>query len=136
MEDIKPFEWTNELELGVQEMDDQHKVIINKINTLIESMNKDQSFSVKSSFDDLCKYTIHHFEEEEVYMDSISFPGATTHKLIHKNLLEKMGEISKEIDAGNLDKEGLISFLKMWLRSHIMGIDNKYGEYSKTHTAA
>ncbi|MCP4913605.1 MAG: hemerythrin family protein [Oligoflexia bacterium] len=135
MKDIKPFEWTSELELGVLSMDDQHKVIIEKINVLIEGLNKDESFSIRSAFDELCKYTVFHFDEEEKYMASISFPGLETHKLIHKNLLERMGELSSEIDSGELDKSGLVSFLKMWLRSHIKGIDNKYGVYSNSNAA-
>lgn len=130
----KQFEWSDELSVGVHEMDQQHKILIDKINILIEDLNQDSPHILRD-FGELGKYVIEHFNDEEVYMEKINFPSLATHKTIHKQLLEKVGEFQGIIESGNLDKGKLINFLKMWLKSHIMGIDMKYGEHANKNVA-
>ncbi len=130
----KLFEWSQDLELGVTAMDDQHKVLIDKINKLIEGLTEEKGNTLQE-FSELAKYVIFHFDEEEKYMEGIGYPGLDLHKTIHKQLLEKVSVFQEELEAGKLDNDKLINFLKMWLRSHIMGIDMKYGTFSKEKAA-
>lgn len=130
----KLFEWTDELELGVHKMDDQHKVLIDKINILIARLDEGGAPPIQE-FKDLAKYVILHFDDEEKYMEKIEYPGLEVHKTIHKQLLSKVSAFQEELEAGVLEKDRLINFLKMWLRSHIMGIDMKYGSFSKEMAA-
>ena len=51
-----------------------------------------------------------------------------THKIIHENLLDKMADFHRSILMGTLDVEELFIFLRMWLKSHIKGVDRRYGE--------
>lgn len=124
------FEWSQELCIGVDMMDKQHQNLVDKINVLIEDINND-SPNILKDFQDLGGFVVEHFEDEEKYMASIEFPNLEIHKNIHKQLLEKVGEFGQMIESGNLDKGQLVNFLKMWLKSHIMGIDMKYGEHAK-----
>ncbi|MCR9205124.1 MAG: bacteriohemerythrin [Halobacteriovoraceae bacterium] len=128
--DFQKFEWSEELSIGVDQMDQQHKNLVNKINLLIEDINCD-SPNILKDFQELGRFVVEHFNDEEIYMESIEFPNLEIHKNIHKQLLEKVGEYGQSIESGNLDKGQLINFLKMWLKSHIMGIDMKYGEHAK-----
>ncbi|MCF8059334.1 MAG: bacteriohemerythrin [Bacteriovoracaceae bacterium] len=128
------FKWSDELSIGVTAMDNQHKVLIDKINTLIDDLSEDSPNSHKD-FQALAGYVVEHFNDEEKYMESIGFPGLPIHKNIHKQLLEKVGEFDEDIRIGTVDKMKLISFLKMWLKSHIMGIDMKYGDFSQEKSA-
>lgn len=127
---FQKFEWSDELSIGVEKMDQQHQNLVRKINKLIEDINHD-SPDVLKDFQEMAKFVIEHFEDEEKYMESIEFPNLEIHKNIHKQLLERVGEFGQAIESGNLDKGQLINFLKMWLKSHIMGIDMKYGEHAK-----
>jgi hemerythrin len=124
------FEWSDELSVGVDMMDKQHQNLIDKINILIEDINND-SPDILKDFSALGGFVVEHFNDEEKYMESIEFPNLEIHKNIHKQLLEKVGEFGQMIESGNLDKGQLVNFLKMWLKSHIMGIDMKYGEHAK-----
>jgi hemerythrin-like metal-binding protein len=131
---LESFEWSEELSVGITKMDDQHKTLIEKINQLVTDLAQDDP-QAYSDFKDLAGFVVEHFSDEEMYMESISYPGLATHKVIHKQLLEKVGEFEGSIRDGSVDKFKLINFLKMWLRSHIMGIDMKYGEHAQKNVA-
>lgn len=79
---------------------------------------------------------VKHFQDEEKLMQTEGFTGIEVHKVIHKQLLEKVGVFAQELQKGTLDNQALMSFLTMWLKSHIMGIDKKYGDHIKSKKAA
>lgn len=131
---LETFEWSDDLSVGVHEMDDQHKELIIKINKLVVDLSED-SPKAYQDFKDLAGFVVQHFKDEEEFMAKIEYPGLDTHKVIHTQLLEKVGEFEGDIKTGSVDKFKLITFLKMWLRSHIMGIDMKYGEHAQKSAA-
>ncbi|GAB4014078.1 MAG: hypothetical protein Fur0010_11690 [Bdellovibrio sp.] len=135
-EKLKPFEWTEQLVLGVDSMDKQHHHLVNLINLLVDELNKDNSTQVKPKFETLCQFVVKHFQDEESLMQKEGFVGVETHKVIHKQLLDKVGVFAEALNKGTLDKAALMSFLTMWLKSHIMGIDRKYGDHIKSKKAA
>ena len=132
---LEKFEWEDKLSVGVNEMDQQHKTLIKKINSLIDTLEGGDTGKILSSFGELAGFVIQHFEEEEKLMEDAGFPGLGWHKLIHKNLLDQVGGFKGEIESGNLDSKKLVNFLKFWLTSHIMGIDVKYGEHINKNAA-
>ncbi len=125
------FIWNDEYLIGVDAMDNQHKILVTKINNLVDSLNADNFSLSKNHYDDLVVYVVKHFSEEEVFMDSIGYLGLSTHKIIHKKLLTTVGEFNDSITDGSVNKKEFFNFLKFWLKSHIMGIDVKYAEIAK-----
>ncbi|MBT3585978.1 MAG: hemerythrin family protein [Halobacteriovoraceae bacterium] len=119
------FEWKEEFDIGVETMNNEHKKIIMLINELVGVIEKEGD--VAGSFNKLASYVVEHFENEERFMEAKEFSGLNGHKLIHKSLLEKVGGFGDDIANGKLESHKLISFLQMWLSSHIKGIDMKYG---------
>ena len=67
MSEIKKFDWTDDLSVGVEAMDNQHKIIIKKINSLIEGLNSSDLPTIEKNFSDLASYVVSHFEDEEVF---------------------------------------------------------------------
>lgn len=133
---LQKFEWSEKLELGVQEMDDEHKILVGKINFLISKLEdqyvkKDKS-SLLAAFNDLATYTVRHFQDEEAFMQSIGYAQYHSHKKIHEKLLGQVQNYGKQIETGSLDDKKLISFLRNWLISHIMGVDMQYAEHHHT----
>ena len=126
------FKWEDRYSIKIKKMDDQHKVLIDYINKLAESMDTDDYSKITPAFKELAGYVVKHFQEEEAFFDSENFPGATTHKIIHQKLLESVGAYQVQIENKKLEKEKFYEFLKIWLTSHIIGIDTKYGEYILT----
>jgi hemerythrin-like metal-binding protein len=128
---VNAFVWKAQYVLGVDEMDDEHKILIEKINNLVNGINQNVSVSkIQNLFSDLAGFTKKHFADEEAYMESIDYPELNGHKQIHHNLLAKVGEFGKTINTGSFDSVALVAFLNDWLVKHIMGVDMKYARYS------
>jgi hemerythrin len=130
---VTRFIWNDRFALGVDEMDDEHKVLIEKINRLAEIFEKQgmTASALSSPFSDLAEYTKQHFSHEEAYMASIHYPGLSGHKVIHRKLLTGIDEFATQLQNDQLDGDNLIAFLNDWLIRHILGIDMKYAAFAK-----
>ncbi len=115
------------LGLEIKEMDDEHIILIKKMNMLHQAYTEKKPKNImEQHLTDFATYTIKHFSDEEAYMEKIKFEGIVTHKIIHKKLLEKINEfVDKFNQTGSLTDE-FFTFLSLWLTSHIKGIDFKY----------
>lgn len=137
---LKKFVWNDRLALGAPEMDDEHKILIEKINTLVETLQREEGRQnpekLLPPFQDLAAYTLEHFSHEEKFMESIGYPQLDSHKKIHRKLLEQVGSFGEDIKNRRLDDVKLVSFLNNWLLSHIMGVDMQYAKHYKEHRPA
>jgi hemerythrin len=132
---LQQFIWNDKLMLGVNTMDDEHKILVEKINNLVASLEaqyevKDKE-SLLNSFKELADYTHEHFAHEEKFMQSIGYPQFSSHKKIHEKLLAQVGQYGRQIENETLNDQMLISFLRNWLISHIMGVDMQYAGHYK-----
>ena len=128
------FEWNSAFDVGVDAMNQQHQILIGMMDKLYNqnSANIPKNQLIKN-VDELFLFVVKHFREEETFMASISFPNLEAHKKLHQNLLNDLkilGDDFKQNHEEKLSSEFII-FLKFWLSTHIMGIDNKYGIYAK-----
>jgi len=132
------YVWTEkELGLGVQEMDKEHQELIAKMNVLYKLVeNKASVEDLQKSIDDLAGFTVKHFADEEGYMEKIKFPGVATHKVIHQQLLKQFGDYVAEFKKTAVVSPQFFNFLKVWLTSHIRGIDMKYSDFGKNKKAS
>ena len=123
------MEWNSDLDVGVEAMNDEHKQILDLMDRIHDASTAGQTGApVVKLVDDLAQVTIDHFRDEEIYMEKVGYEGLKTHKLIHKDLLEKYTGYAAEIRAANgVLPEKFLMFLKLWLTAHIKGIDMKYG---------
>jgi hemerythrin len=137
---LQQFIWSEKYLLGVNSMDDEHKVLVDKINFLVANLEsqyeKKNKPSLMAAFNDLASYTHEHFAHEEKFMQSIQYPQLNSHKKIHEKLLDQVGKYGQQIENGTLDDQKLISFLRNWLISHIMGVDMQYAIHYKEDLAS
>jgi len=129
---LAEFEWNDKFLLGVNDMDEEHKVLIGKINKLVNSLNGVNQNEIQTNFIDLRDYTVVHFRDEEQYMQSINYPDFEAHSKIHENMLAKFGSFESEVFDGSLNKKKFVAFLKNWLISHILGVDMQYADHSRS----
>ncbi len=126
------LEWNDELDVGVEPMNAQHRSLIDLMNRL---WDQDQAGASRTelakTFDELADYTTRHFTAEEAHMERIGYPLLNQHKHIHADLLQQLETHRKDFQArGGLDRS-LFSFLKLWLSAHIKGIDVQYGQHGQ-----
>ena len=123
--------WEAEYNLGVEEIDNQHRTLVDLLNKTWEGVvfraDKDK---VLELIEQLERYTVAHFAAEEVYMAAIHYPNLEDHRLTHKKFIARIESEKKFAIAGGQLSLGLVNFLKQWLLEHILGADKAFAEYA------
>lgn len=127
--------WTKELYgTGDATVDSQHQELFNRINQVMESIEKGGSKAdVGNIMNFLGSYAVSHFACEEKIMDQKKCATACQNKEAHKIFLSKYADLKKMFDESGVSDafvKGLQNILFPWLRSHIMTIDSKLKEVS------
>jgi hemerythrin len=123
--------WSVKYSVGVEEMDKQHRRLIDLLNLLHETMLAGKGKEIIGSvLEDLISYTLDHFSSEEQFMGEIHFPGLVTQRYEHASLRQKALDINSDFNAGKVSVTvDLLNFLKDWVNNHILESDMKYGEH-------
>jgi hemerythrin len=127
----KFIDWTEELSVGIQEIDEQHKILVDLINRLYESIVKQTDTQVVNDIlTELVQYTVVHFAVEESLMRIFDYPDYEDHKKIHQELQQQVIDLHKKVKENNASiSMDLLKFLKNWLTRHIFVEDQKYGPF-------
>jgi hemerythrin len=112
---------TDDLLTGEETVDYQHKILVACINNLIRAnkMSENVDLVVEITLDELVKYTIHHFGDEESIMKERGFKELPHHQEQHKAFAEKVLKYKAQHAAGENVIDEFIKFLKSWLVVHI-----------------
>jgi hemerythrin len=122
--------WGPKLSVGHQQIDDQHKKLVELVNKLNDAMLAGHGRdAIGPTLTELVKYTQYHFATEERLMKLHGYEHSAEHKAEHARLLHDVGDFKTRFDAGNamLSIE-LLRFLRNWLSGHIAGSDTKLAQ--------
>ncbi len=125
------IEWNDELSVGIEEIDEQHKVLVGLINRMHDAIHQRHgSDVVEGILAELAEYTRIHFAVEESLMRLLNFPGYEEHRDLHEELIDQMVDLQQKIAEGkhSIGFE-LMHFLKVWLSKHIMEEDMQYSGF-------
>ncbi|QEP43445.1 hemerythrin [Ectothiorhodospiraceae bacterium BW-2] len=123
-------EWDDELSVGIQEIDEQHKVLVGLVNEMHDAIHEHQGREASIAIlVKLVDYTKIHFAVEESLMRIFEYPEYEEHKEQHAALLDEIAIMQEKIDAGGAISFQLLHFLKMWLTKHIVDSDKNYTEH-------
>lgn len=131
------MDWSENLSVGVKEIDNQHKNLIKMINEFyVRMMESDRSacrerdrIALGKLLSSLVEYTVYHFQAEEKYMDKFNYADTPNHKQEHRFFVEKVMDIKKRFDDGLLVLSvEATNFVKDWIIEHVMGSDKNYSE--------
>jgi hemerythrin len=125
------LEWNESFSVGVLEMDEQHKKLIDLINQLNEAMKVGKgSAEAGVILKGLTDYTHYHFVAEENLLEKNNYPGLLVQQSKHKAFIAKLQEFNTNMQSKDLGIGiKLNQFLKDWLVDHISGEDKKYGKF-------
>ena len=138
-ENIDEIKWSKDYETGVEEIDEQHHILVNTLNEANELLTKDYSLeNLQNITRDLLSYALYHFETEEELMQEYDYKGEApkdyeNHMKQHRDFSAKVVGVRDSLKAGNLiAQEELIGFLLNWLINHIDKTDKKFGKFLQT----
>ena len=124
-------EWDDTLSVGIEEIDEQHKVLVDLVNKMHEAIHQRHGSDVVIGIlSDLAEYTRIHFAVEESLMRILNYPDYDNHKQVHEELLHTVADLQEKVASGkkSIGFE-LMHFLKTWLVKHIMEEDMQYSGF-------
>lgn len=125
------IEWNEQFLLGVPQFDEHHEHLVNLLNTTYDDfINGASNKSSQTILDELIDYATYHFSAEEYWMEKNNYPRLVKHQGEHKYFVDRVVTLQKDFHDGR-EKMSLeiLSFLKNWLSSHILGSDADYGDF-------
>ncbi|WP_457642173.1 bacteriohemerythrin [Persephonella sp.] len=125
------IEWNEELELGIPEIDKQHKKLVDMLNEFYTEMEEGHKKEAAEYFlKELEEYLTYHLDYEEKFMEEIGFPDLENHKKTHEMFKALYLEVKERyLNGDEKALRELIAFAFSWLFSHIMKTDKKYARY-------
>jgi hemerythrin-like metal-binding protein len=128
-------EWIDRFNLGIHEIDDQHKRLVSIMNKICSALNKGfGDGAVGDALDEMADYAKTHFTLEEKYFDAFHYPKTEEHKAWHREFNAKVQSLQEQLKFG---KKSLaidtISFLGGWFIDHTQTFDRDYVATFKTH---
>ncbi len=123
------IKWTPSLAVGIEKIDEQHRVLFERINALIEACNQGKGKDrVAELITFLKDYVVFHFRDEQQIMLNYKYPQYEQHKKLHDRFIESLNELNKELEEQG---PGLALVLKTnrlvvdWLINHISKVDTQ-----------
>lgn len=124
------FEWNENIALGIQAIDDQHKALFGWVNVLNDSVKRgDGSKEVGEIIWKLITYVTEHFTEEERLMLACNYPNLVSHRREHDQFVLRLQTIQTNHIEGHEMSEKVLDFLVDWLVCHIKGTDQSYSRF-------
>ena len=97
------IQWDEVFKIGVKSIDDEHKEMILIVNRMKKACREKSYFKCHQIANKLVRYSKGHFQHEEDYLESVSFPRLNEHKSYHQKLLQEVDTIRKT--CSNLPEE-------------------------------
>ena len=123
------IEWTDDLSVNIQEIDEQHKILVDLVNKLYKSIiTQTEKNTVYDVLNELVQYTTIHFAVEESLMRIFDYPHYEEHKKHHEALKKQVVDLQDKVweTAEDSVSMELLRFLRGWLTKHIMQEDKRY----------
>lgn len=127
--------WKDEYNIGIAEIDDEHRQLIATINRLHDELDGvDTRRTVIAFFKELQNEISAHFTHEETFMREHNYEELGRHKADHDHLLEELDDIkeayafSEEVDSVELGLR-----LEEWFFRHFRTYDAKLHQMLGEH---
>lgn len=118
--------WSEDFLTGITLIDDQHRLLVDAINTLhVAATNAEPVVqNVSDLLFDVLEHAINNFITEEEMLQRLDFPGYQTHKSHNDAFNHKAQFIIQELGEGNTLANDTLMYLNHWLVEHIQ-LQNK-----------
>jgi hemerythrin len=113
------------LDIGIAEIDAQHRQLHTLLERLKQSTDKRYGFAADAILAELAIQTRVHFAVEESLMRLLSFPDTEAHVEEHRSLTEQLDKLRKraqDFEGAN----GLSNFIQTWLVNHVNDFDREF----------
>lgn len=129
--------WTENLRVGVEEFDEDHKKLVAMVNALHGAIEAGSSSKMlKRVLDDLEHYAWRHCTCEEVAFLETGYADAAAHTAEHDELRQMIAKMKQRRDQGT-DAQlsvDVMNLIYVWITNHIYCSDRKYSEFVRVRS--
>jgi hemerythrin len=133
-----PFTWSDSLELGIEEIDGQHRELFRRGERLYHALRQGDPAGAELMLSSFRDFVLSHFEFEERWMQRTDFPQLGAHREAHRDFADRFHRVTGEYRRHGPTAEvaeSLRTWLEAWLCEHIGGEDRALGLWASAHGA-
>lgn len=127
------LDWTEDLLVGVDKIDNQHKELFERINSMLTAMKTGKGkFEVITALNFLEEYVVKHFSEEEEIQKKSNYPKLSIQRVQHQLFKDELKELRETFEKQGTSAALVIQTqqkMTTWWRSHIMQMDKDLGNH-------
>lgn len=120
------MEWSEKFNIGIEVIDNQHRQILEYINTLDQIRISGQRNQISDVLDDLIDYTQSHFSFEENLLKQVNYQYLPSHRGIYELFVKRLNDCRQRFAQGESVEHDLHRLLSKWLINHIQHDDQDY----------
>ena len=126
------FEWNGQYDLGLDDIDNDHRRFLGLINTLHEAVQQGKGQDLQGKIlSNLILHVNSHFAAEEDLMLRCRYPSYQDHKSEHRIFAQHVYELQRQFAFGNqATATEMLNSLATWFQHHITGTDIKLRPYA------
>ena len=118
--------WTPDLELGIEEIDRQHREVVDLINRLYACHLAGERRDVLGAIiEELERQTERHFADEERWMADNGIAGAAEHAAEHRSMLDDLHRYCDACVLGDGDPKVILGYMEHGFLRHIDDTDRR-----------
>jgi hemerythrin len=131
---MSAFKLSEELILGIQKIDDQHKRFVDMLNRMTIALHHPYpEEEMEHLIPKLSDFSRHHFDTEEGLLREINFPQIRDHSIAHTRFVNKVQIFSDGLLIQHTNMDQFVLFTFKWLQNHIKSFDTDYYRYLTKH---
>ncbi len=127
-----------ELSIGIQELDDQHRALYAEIDKLRDAMRAHDLDHAVRVTDYLREYVNVHFATEERLMIEAGYPGFPEHLARHEEFRKDLRAYLARLSRTGATAAAVVElshWLTEWLREHIRKVDVEMARFLRSRPA-
>lgn len=127
------IQWRESLSVGVEEIDEQHKELLRRFDTLLTACKEGKAREdLGGMLEFLGEYVRTHFSAEEGIQRLRTYPEYEQHRREHEGFVARLRELQREVDSEGVSVHHVMetnNMLLKWLTNHISVVDKKLGAF-------
>lgn len=127
-EEFEIFPWNRNFETGLEDIDEQHQVLVDILNRLAWHCASDESrVTADHVLDELLSYAAYHFRyEEKVWQETLGESKMViNHHDAHQMFFAQIQALKQSHDSEEERLSQLLDYLTRWLAFHILESDRR-----------
>ncbi len=119
------LQWREQLSVGNELIDGDHKHLIDLVNQAEESLKTKKPEGIKTVLGGLASYAKFHFAREELVSQAAGYPDVEKMHASHEALVAELTKLTEEMgpEMSDAGAQHLVTFVRDWLINHVIKED-------------